>query len=55
METVRTVEINIHNNGIVRVYANGGMVFEIKGEYIKSVTNVDPQPVQLSGEAKINK
>lgn len=49
METLKTLEVNVHNNGIVRIYGNGGLIFETKGEYVKVITNVDPQPVQLSG------
>ena len=51
METRKTIEVNVHNNGIVRVYGDGGMIFEIRGEYVKVITNVDPQPGLRSGEA----
>lgn len=55
MENFTTVQVLVHGNGIVRVYGNGGMIFETKGEYVKVETIVDPQPARPSGELTVKK
>ena len=51
METFSTAEVVIHTNGVIRIYGDGGLLFEVKGNYVKAVTYIDPQPGVLSGEA----
>lgn len=51
METFNTIAATIHANGVVRIYGNGGMLYEVKGNYVKVETFVDPQPSIPSGEA----
>ena len=50
METKDFVEVQILPSGIVRVYANGGMAYEVIGRYVTVVTKVDPKIAQPSGK-----
>ena len=40
MKTCNTLNIVTNSNGIVRVYADGGMVFEIQADYVKTESYV---------------
>lgn len=55
MDKFKTVEVTILSNGTVRVYGDAGMIFEVRGEYVRTTTTIDPQPEQLSGEMKVQK
>jgi hypothetical protein len=55
MEKFSTVKVIAHTNGLVRVYGDGGMVFEVKGNYIVTETYIDPKPGLTSGEAVTKK
>ena len=52
MAKSKSVNVVIGANGTVRVYADGGMVFEITGDYVKLETYVDSQSQAPSGEVK---
>jgi len=49
MQTCETLNIVTNSNGIVRVYANGGMVFEIQANYVKTESFVDCVKPPVSG------
>jgi len=51
MKYYEHLEVNIHDNGIVRIYGNGGMVFEACGNNVRSTTTIYPKPAMPSGEA----
>lgn len=47
--THKSVLVQVHTNGVIRIYADGGILHEIKAEYIKVETYVDPQLPVVSG------
>ena len=49
MQTCNTLNIVTNSNGIVRVYADGGMVFEIQSNYVKTESFVDCHKPAVSG------
>ena len=49
MQTCNTLNIVTNSNGIVRVYADGGMVFEIQANYVKTESFVDCDKPAVSG------
>lgn len=51
MEHYSYLEVNISDNGTVRVYGNGGMIFEASGNNIRAITSMYPQKPLASGEA----
>ena len=51
MENFTSLQVTATPNGIVRIYGNGGMVFEGKGDYVRIETSIDPKPALPSGEA----
>ena len=49
MQTCNTLNIVTNANGLVRVYADGGMVFEIQSNYVKTESFVDCHKPAVSG------
>ena len=49
MKRCHSLEIVTNSNGIVRVYGDGGMVFEIQCDYVKVNTFVDCGKAAASG------
>lgn len=49
MKRYNSLNIVTNSNGIVRVYADGGMVFEVQCDYVKVETMVDCGKVTASG------
>jgi hypothetical protein len=44
-----SLHISVNANGVVRVYGNGGMIFESQADYVRVETLVDSTPVPASG------
>jgi len=44
------VEVEVHPSGVVRVYGNEGLIFEVRGKYVRSHSFVDAQKPNPSGE-----
>lgn len=55
MENFKFIEIQVLANGIVRLYGNGGLVCEYKGDYVTMKTNVDAMKSNPSGEMPAKK
>ena len=53
MDRYTWLEINIHANGVVRIYGNSGLLFEAEGENVKTTSNIFPKQMPASGEAKV--
>lgn len=49
MKRFSSLNIVTNSNGIVRVYGDGGMVFEVQCDYVKVETMVDCGKVTASG------
>ncbi len=49
MELFETLTITTHTDGIVRIYGNGGLVFQAQGKYVKAETFIDPKLPPPSG------
>lgn len=49
MKRYNSLNIVTNSNGIVRVYGDGGMVFEVQCDYVKVETMVDCGKVAASG------
>jgi len=49
VQVCNTLNIVTNSNGIVRVYADGGMVFEIQASYVKTESFVDCDKPTASG------
>ena len=49
MEKYEFVTIESFGNGVVRVLGNAGMILEVKGDYVRMITTIDPQPSPTSG------
>lgn len=50
MENYKHVLIQAHPSGLVRIYANGGCIYEVHGDYVRVDTMIDPQKTNPSGE-----
>lgn len=50
MKTYEHIEVQTLQDGTVRVYGNGGMVFEARGKNVRSMTSVFPEKKLPSGE-----
>jgi hypothetical protein len=50
MQSFIHLEINVHQDGTVRVYGNGGMIFQAIGDNIKMNTALFPVKPLNSGE-----
>lgn len=58
MQKCNTLNIVTNSNGIVRAYADGGMVFEIQADYVKTESYVACDKPPISGtvpESKLSK
>lgn len=55
MEKFTHLEVVISANGLVRVYGNGGMLYEVQGDYVRTVTSLDPKLGPPSGEIAAKK
>lgn len=50
MKTYSWLEIAVLENGIVRIYGNGGVIFEACGESVKTITTMFPKQSMPSGK-----
>lgn len=48
------VEVNVHQDGTIRVYGNGGLIFECHGKTIKTTSTIFPVKSISSGEVNRN-
>jgi hypothetical protein len=50
MDKYNFVTVDVHTNGVVRLYGDGGFLHEIKGDYVTVNTRVDALPTTPSGQ-----
>lgn len=55
MQKCNTLNIVTNSNGIVRIYGDGGMVFEIQANYVKTESFVDCDKPAVSGTVQKSK
>ena len=52
VQIYKMVEVEVHTNGKIRIYGEGGLVFEAVGEYISTKVFTDPKLSIPSGTVK---
>ena len=44
-----TLNVVLNSNGVVRIYSDGGLIFEIQSDYVKTEVSMECNPSSESG------